>query len=396
MKLSVIIVNYNVKYYVEQCFHSLMRALEGIDSEVFIVDNHSRDGSTEYLSHRLSQFTLIESRHNNGFAHANNVAIRQSTGEYVLLLNPDTFVGEETVKGAVAFLDGHPDVGAVGVKMQNADGTLAPESRRGIPSPMISLYKILGLCKYFPRHPRFGHYYMSGMSWDEPGEIEIISGAFCMVRRAVLDKVGLLDEDFFMYGEDIDLSYRILQAGYRNWYLPLPILHYKGESTQKSSFRYVHVFYQAMLIFFRKHYGHRGLWLTVPVRIAVFLRALMALGSSVLNQAARSLGFYHYRVNDANYIFVGRQAMLEDCRRLVRRYGLTASFMEADARKVPDGHLQLLKEQPSNTTYVVYDTRAYTYHQILDIFAKAPDARLRLGTYDSATKVIITQADIYK
>ena len=157
MKLSVIIVNYNVRYYVEQCLHSLKRALEGIDSEVIVVDNHSHDGSLDYLTGRFPQVTFIESTRNLGFARGNNIAIRQSAGEYVLLLNPDTFVGEQTLREAVRFLDDHPDAGAVGVKMHNSDGSLAPESRRGIPSPMTSFYKIVGLCKYFPRHPRYGH-----------------------------------------------------------------------------------------------------------------------------------------------------------------------------------------------------------------------------------------------
>ena len=138
--------------------------------------------------------------------------------------------------------------------MQCADGLLAPESRRGRPSPMTAFYKMCGLCAMFP-HSRFGRYYMGGMSWSEAGRIDVVSGAFCMMRRSALDRVGLLDEDFFMYGEDIDLSCRIADAGYENWYIPAHILHYKGESSHQSSFRYVHVFYNAMLIFFRKHYG---------------------------------------------------------------------------------------------------------------------------------------------
>ena len=396
MKLSVIIVNYNVRYYVEQCLHSLERALEGIDSEVIVVDNHSHDGSLDYLTGRFPQVTFIESTRNLGFARGNNIAIRQSVGEYVLLLNPDTFVGEQTLHEAVRFLDDHPDAGAVGVKMHNSDGSLAPESRRGIPSPMTSLYKIVGLCKYFPRHPRYGHYYMSGMSWEKPGQIEIISGAFCMVRRKVLDQVGLLDEDFFMYGEDIDLSYRIYQAGIQNWYLPLPILHYKGESTQKSSFRYVHVFYQAMLIFFRKHYAHRGLWLTAPVSVAVFLRALITLCSSGVEHIGRSLGFYRRRQKDPQYIFIGGEKMLDDCQRLSNRYGLSARFIKADEQAAPRGHLQLLDQQPEVATFIVYDVHAYSYAQLLHIFGEAPNKNCSLGTYDTGTQVLITQTDVYK
>lgn len=251
MKLSVVIVSYNVKYYLEQCLLSLQRALSTIDSEVIVVDNHSKDGSCEYLREKFSDVQFIASRHNLGFARANNLAIKKCKGKYVLLLNPDTVVGEDTLIHAVDFMDKHADAGAVGVGMLHVDGTVAMESRRGIPSPMTAFYKMIGLCNRFPKSKRFGKYYMSYLPWDKPCEIEIVSGAFCLLRKEALDKVGLLDEDFFMYGEDIDLSYRILKGGYHNYYIPEQILHYKGESTEKSSFRYVHVFYGAMFIFFK-------------------------------------------------------------------------------------------------------------------------------------------------
>ena len=251
MKLSVVIVSYNVSHYLLQCLDSLQRALRGIDGEVIVVDNHSRDNSVALVHQAHPEVKVIENLHNLGFSKANNIALRQAKGEYALLLNPDTIVADNTIRDCIAFLDLHPDAGAAGVMMLNADGTVAPESRRGVPTPLTSFYKLSGLCRMFPRSPRFGRYYLGHLPWQTPQQIDIVSGAFCMLRRSVLDKVGLLDEDYFMYGEDIDLSYRILKQGATNWYLPYPILHYKGESTQKSSFRYVHVFYQAMLIFFR-------------------------------------------------------------------------------------------------------------------------------------------------
>ena len=244
MKLTVVIVNYNVCYYLEQCLLSVQKALEGIEGEIYVVDNHSKDGSVAYLSARFPVVHFIDSNHNLGFARANNIAIRQSCGEYVLLLNPDTIVGEHTLSDVLQFMDAHPQAGGAGVMMHNTDGSRANESRRAIPTPMVSFRKMLGFNS---------RYYMSHLPWDKPGRIEVISGAFCMLRRRALDQIGLLDEDFFMYGEDIDLSYRLLKGGFENWYIPSPILHYKGESTEKSSFRYIHVFYEAMLIFFRKH-----------------------------------------------------------------------------------------------------------------------------------------------
>jgi GT2 family glycosyltransferase len=211
---------------------------------------------------------LIESQHNIGFARANDIAIRQSRGDYLLLLNPDTFVAETTLRTTIDFMDSHPKAGGAGVMMYNSNGTVAPESRRGLPTPLVSFMKMLGFSR---------RYYMSHLPWEEPGQIEVISGAFCMLRRETIERTGLLDEDFFMYGEDIDLSYRLLKGGWENWYLPLSITHYKGKSTRKTDYRYVHVFYQAMLIFFRKHYNHLSIFYTLPVKIAIYFRAFIAL-----------------------------------------------------------------------------------------------------------------------
>ena len=252
-----------------QCLDSVQIASEGINGlEVFVVDNASSDDTVGYIGSNYPWVRLIANDDNLGFSRANNIAIRQAQGEYVLLLNPDTIVAEPTLRECVSFLDAYPQAGGLGVRMHNADGTLAPESRRAVPSPWVSLLKMLGFTK---------RYYMSHLSWDEPGRIEVVSGAFFMLRRKALDQVGLLDEDFFMYGEDIDLSYRLLKGGWENWYHPSDIVHFKGESTQKSSFRYVHVFYQAMLIFFRKHYGHLSIFFTLPVKLAIYFRAALAL-----------------------------------------------------------------------------------------------------------------------
>ena len=268
MKLSIVIVSYNVRTYLEQCLQSVQKALEGIDGEVFVVDNHSDDDSVAVLRASYPWVRLIENPENVGFARANNIAIRQSEAEYVLLLNPDTVVEEPTLRGVLDFMDAHPEAGGAGVMMHNADGTLAPESRRAIPTPWVSCLKMLGFTK---------RYYMSHLPWDQPSQIEVISGAFCLLRKKALDEIGLLDETFFMYGEDIDLSYRLLKGGWQNWYLPYSIIHFKGKSTQKSDYRYVHIFYQAMLIFFRKHYGHLSFFYTMPVKMAIYFRASIAV-----------------------------------------------------------------------------------------------------------------------
>ena len=268
MKLSVVIVSYNVRSYLEQCLQSVQRALEGIEGEVFVVDNHSDDDSVVTVREKYPWVRLIENQENLGFSKANNQAIRQSQADYVLLLNPDTVVVEDTLRGVLTFMDEHPKAGGAGVMMCYEDGSRAPESRRALPTPWVAALKMLGFTK---------RYYMSHLPWDQPCRIEVVSGAFCLLRHEALKKIGLLDEDFFMYGEDIDLSYRLLKGGWENWYLPYSIIHYKGKSTQKSDYRYVHVFYQAMLIFFQKHYSHLSMVYTVPVKMAIYFRAFIAL-----------------------------------------------------------------------------------------------------------------------
>lgn len=324
MKLSIVIVNYKVRFYLDQCLRSVLRAIDVMQAcggrdepvgEVLVVDNHSQDGSLEYLRERYPiadypQVKFLESHRNLGFAGANNMAIRQAKGEYVLLLNPDTIVGEHALQRCVDFLDTHPDAGAVGVRMLTDEGVPARESRRGLPTPMVALFKMLGLCNRWPRHPLFGRYYMGYLPWDEPCQIEVVSGAFCMLRRQALDQVGLLDEDFFMYGEDIDLSYRLLKGGWHNYYLPVDILHYKGESTEKSSFRYVHVFYEAMLIFFRKHYTGMSVVLSVPIKAAIYGKASVALAKMMVGRLRRSLGFFKPRKpSDAHFLLLDADKM---------------------------------------------------------------------------------------
>ncbi|MBL7963259.1 MAG: glycosyltransferase [Flavobacteriales bacterium] len=259
MKLSVIIVNYNVRAYLEQCLRTVFAAMEGVDGEVYVVDNLSSDGSVEMVRAKFPQVKLIANTVNVGFSRANNQAIRDSTADYVVLLNPDTVVGEDVFRKVIAFLDAHPKAGGLGVKMIDGTGRFLPESKRGLPTPAVAFYKIIGLTRLLPRSRVFGRYHLGHLPEDTTAPIEILSGACMFLRKKTLDEVGLLDESFFMYGEDIDLSYRITLGGYENWYFPeARIIHYKGESTKKSSVDYVFVFYNAMAIFARKHFTRTG------------------------------------------------------------------------------------------------------------------------------------------
>lgn len=279
MKLSVVIVNYNVKYFLEQCLVSVATALKGIDSEVFVVDNASADGSCQMVQKRFPKVILISNKENFGFSYANNQAMRLAKGEYVLLLNPDTVVEEQTFRKCIEFMDLHTKAGSLSVKMIDGKGRFLPESKRAVPSPIVSFFKIFGLSRLFPNSKFFARYHMGHLGENETNEIEILPGAFMFMRKSALDKVGLLDESFFMYGEDIDLSYRFLKAGYKNFYFPeTTIIHYKGESTKKGSINYVLVFYNAMIIFAKKHFSKKNarIYITL-IYTAIYFRAFLSI-----------------------------------------------------------------------------------------------------------------------
>ena len=398
MKLSVVIVNYNVSHYLLQCVDSLSHALRGTDSELIVVDNHSRDNSVTLLREYHPEVRIVENLHNLGFAKANNIAIRQSRGEYVLLLNPDTIVSESVVKGVISFLDSHPEAGSAGVRMLNADGTVAPESRRGVPTPMTAFYKLSGLCGMFPNSRRFGRYYLGHLPWDSPQQIEVVSGAFCMLRTSVLKKVGLLDEDYFMYGEDIDLSYRILKSGATNWYVPETILHYKGESTHKSSFRYVHVFYQAMHIFFRKHFSHLGLFISIPIKTAIIVKASSALLLMLTERMRMSLGFARRNngLTAGPMLFVGSDSMVATCREISNKHGLEATLCICSSLNEVSSYVDRLSDETGKALTVVFDPEKFDYGSMLSFVSDNHMRNISLGVFQPSTSSIITQSEIIR
>lgn len=286
-RISIVIVNYNVRFFLEQCLYSVRKALKEVHGEVFVVDNNSVDGSIAMVREKFPEVIAIENKENLGFSKANNQAIRKAKSEFILLLNPDTVVEEDTFIKILSFMDQHPEGGALGVKMIDGKGNFLPESKRALPTPWISFYKIFGLSWLFPKSRKFGQYHLGYLDKEETHEIEILPGAFMLLRKAALDKAGLLDETFFMYGEDIDLSYRIIKAGYKNFYFPeTAIIHYKGESTRKSSVNYVLVFYQAMIIFANKHFSTRNARLfKFSIQSAIYFRMGIALVRRFLEKA---------------------------------------------------------------------------------------------------------------
>jgi GT2 family glycosyltransferase len=255
------------------------KASKNLPTEVFVVDNNSVDGSVALVKEKFPEVWLIANKENLGFAKANNQAMKMATGEYILLLNPDTVVEESTFDKVVAFMDAHADAGGLGVQMIDGKGNFLPESKRGLPTPAVAFYKMFGFSKLFPKSKKFGRYHLGFLDKDKTHEVEILSGAFMLLRKKALDKVGLLDEEYFMYGEDIDLSYRIILGGYKNYYFhDTRIIHYKGESTKKSSVNYVFVFYRAMVIFARKHFSAKNAKLfSFLINIAIYLRAGAAI-----------------------------------------------------------------------------------------------------------------------
>ncbi len=279
LKLSIVIVNYNVEHFLEQCLRSVKQAISTIDAEVFVVDNNSIDGSQKMVKALFPEVKLIINKENVGFSIANNQAIKRSKGEYVLLLNPDTIVPENCFTKLLNFADSKSDLGGCGVYMVDGQGAYLPESKRGLPTPEVALYKMIGLNKVFPKSTKFGKYHLGYLNKHKNHEIDILSGAFMLMRRKALDQVGLLDETFFMYGEDIDLSYRITQGGWKNYYFAdTQIIHYKGESTKKLSTNYVKVFYKAMVIFAEKHYTGRNQRLfKLFINSAIYARAGLAI-----------------------------------------------------------------------------------------------------------------------
>ena len=396
VQLSVIIVSYNVKYYLEQCLRSVFGSMEeGVSLEVIVVDNASPDQSATYLRSKFpkSDFPylhIISNSNNVGFGRANNQAVRIAQGEYILFLNPDTLLSEKTLKRSLEFAARQVNFGGLGTMMMHDNGNFAYESRRGMPTPWVSFCKMTGLNALFPHSERFGKYYMRYLDKQKPSEIEIISGAYLLVRKSVLDKVGVFDEEFFMYGEDIDLSYRIIQSGFKNYYLPSPIIHYKGESTKKNTFKYVHVFYNAMLIFFRKHYHNYSLILSVPVKLAIVLSAIFALLKQQLRLLKRFLLPVKKRPKE-KMLYMGHHKDL--FRKLAEEWGLDVDVVETDETQ---HSLAQFETDVREKGYVrmVFDTADFSYDYMLETI-KSSSHGSYLGVYHSDQGILVTGAKVY-
>jgi GT2 family glycosyltransferase len=306
MQLSVIILNYNVRYFLELCIISVQKALEGIEGEIIVVDNNSPDNSCAIVKERFPHITLIENKENSGFPKGNNIGVAVAKGKYICILNPDTVVAEDTFAKAVAFAESKQDLGMVGVKFIDGTGNFLPESKRGLPTPWVALSKMSGLYKAFPKWRLFNKYYAQHLGENETGETYVLPGAFMLVERQVYLDAGGFDEDYFMYGEDVDLSYTMQLRGRHNYYFAgTAIIHYKGESTVRDA-AYMKRFTEAMRFFYKKHF--RG-----AVVMDVFLRA----GSTLFIQSKQRKTVTV--VSPDNYVLFSKDEGL--CRQLEKTLG---------------------------------------------------------------------------
>jgi len=287
-EVSIVIVNYNVKHFLEQCLMAIERARHNLTTEIIVIDNASVDGSQTMVKKKFPQVRLIENHKNLGFGKANNQALKIAQGKYVLILNPDTLIQEDTLLILKNFLDEHLNISAVGCKLINPDGSFQIASRRSIPTPWIAFTKIIGLSRIFPNSTIFGRYNLTYISPEIESEVDVLSGSLMMVRREILNKVGYFDEDYFMYGEDIDLCYKIKKAGGIIYYTPkTKAIHYKGESTKKGEFSYITNFYSSMLIFIDKHFkNYYSVFVKFILTFGIYLRAYIAILSSFFKSIA--------------------------------------------------------------------------------------------------------------
>ncbi len=254
MQLSVIILNYNVRYFLEQCVLSVQNAIESIDGEIIVVDNNSQDDSCEMMKRRFPNVKILQNNENLGFPRGNNIGVAHAQGEYICILNPDTVVAEDTFLKVLAFAKKQTDLGIVGCKLIDGAGNFLPESKRGVPTPFVAFTKITGLYRLFPTSKMFGKYYAQHLNENQTGKVAILVGAFMFMKKDLYLDVGGFDEDCFMYSDDIDLSYSILQKGKSNYYFhETTIIHYKGESTIKDEI-YMRRFQEAMQFFYKKHF----------------------------------------------------------------------------------------------------------------------------------------------
>lgn len=378
-RVTTVIVNYRLKYFLEQTLLSVEEAYTEVDGHTIVIDNNSGDDSIDFLEERFPSVTFIRNKENVGFARANNQGFTLADTEFILVLNPDTIIGNDTLKDAVNWMDEHPNCGAVGVKMIDGNGHFLPESKRSFPSTWNSFCKLFGLSSIFPKSRLFARYHLRYLHEDSAHEVPVLAGAFMLLRTELTKKVGGFDEDFFMYGEDMDLSFRMLTDGMTNYYLPIPIIHYKGECTKTESLNYVKIFYEAMHIFYRKHYP-RSSWLNkIVVKAAIVFRmAISAINKTLIKPITKQLK---------------RNAKTYDTYIVSRQPNDILSILEAEGFSSNNVFCKKsISEIPSNAKCIniILDDRDMNYQSTIDTIHTQKSHNRYFHIYSSRNSIVIS------
>lgn len=386
MKLSVIIVNYNVKYFLEHCLCSVQKAVKNIDAEVLVIDNRSCDGSVPYLKRLFPWVQFIENTENLGFGKANNMGIKLATGKFVLLLNPDTLLPEDALHQCLITFEKNEKAGAIGVRMIDGSGRFLKESKRAFPTPAAALYKLTGISALFPTSKVFSKYHLGHLSEHQNHEVDVLCGAFIMIKKTVLERTGGFDEDFFMYGEDIDLSYRIQKAGYKNLYLAsTSIIHFKGESSVKGSPRYVKMFYRAMEVFVKKHYGGtRKAAFAVLLRTGIWLRASIGFIAGFVKKT-RSAAIGKTFKTPTKILIASDEKELQHILQILQAHHPETTLAACASNPA---QLEALQQQ-TGATEVVFSGSSFGYKHAIDFMSRQHDG-LCYHFYNATGQTIIS------
>lgn len=375
MKLSVVILNYNVRHFLELCLDSVEKALAGIPSEIIVVDNQSADDSCAFVRQNFPMVKLIENQENFGFSKGNNIGVSEAKGELVCLLNPDTFVAEDTFEELLDFATKHPGFGIIGPRLIDGGGRFLPESKRGIPFPRTAFFKLTGLNRVFPRSNFFNAYYAPFLDENEEGKVPVLVGACMLMKRTNYQALGGLDEQFFMYGEDIDLSYRFIKSGFQNYYAgKTPIVHFKGESTLKDK-KYFNRFAGAMRLFYRKHFGGN-----------LILNLLYALGSLVLSglKVFGRISEFKSTAGFQTIFFVGKNSHKA---KLAQRIFPKSRVVFLDEKELTESPDDLNISRISNL--IVFDIETVAFKMIIRTMIALKDSRRKFAFLPKSSTFIL-------
>ncbi|PZX94922.1 glycosyltransferase family 2 protein [Flavobacterium aquariorum] len=372
MQLSVIILNYNVRYFLELCVLSVESALRNIDSEIIVVDNDSQDDSCEMIKTRFPNVKLIQNSQNVGFPKGNNIGVSRAKGEYVCILNPDTVVAEDTFEKVLAFAQKQKNLGVVGVKLIDGSGNFLPESKRGIPTPWVAFTKIGSLYKLFPKSSFFNKYYAQHLSENQTGEVEILVGAFMFLEKELYEEVGGFDEDCFMYSDDIDLSYTVLQKGKVNRYFhETTVIHYKGESTIKDGI-YMKRFQEAMEFFYRKHF-----------QVSYLFSVFMKIGIVFFSLIKRIQGRSKIKMHPKNYLLIsGSDTLVKILTLLVQK---KVDFLDWKTEK----EVNLSSISIRNGSQIILDNEFVSFKECINIHEKYRNKGITFRIIPKNTNFII-------